>query len=411
MKKFPRQIGVGGLVISDYEKQLVNEVLESSQLTYGPMTKRFEQEFARRHGCAFGLFMNSGTSALHVALAALKEHHQWADGDEVIVPAITFVATCNIVLHNGMTPVFVDVEPDTYNMDPAKIEERITPKTRAIIPVHLLGLPAAMDPILKIARKYGMQVLEDSCETMFAKYKDSMVGSMGRIGCFSTYVAHFLVTGVGGLAITNDPALAVAMRSLMNHGRDNIYIGCKDDEGAEGSRLEEIVEKRFHFIHLGHSFRCTEMEAALGVGQLARADQNVARRKEIGEYFNRELAVYADELQLPVCPPDRTHSYMLYGLVLRHENKKRLVHFLEGLNIETRDLLPLINQPVYRRLFGNLENQYPVASKLNDSGFYIGCHYYLSDEEVEYVAGAFHEFFATQYKSQAASRSFAPAAL
>jgi dTDP-4-amino-4,6-dideoxygalactose transaminase len=153
------------------------------------------------------------------------------------------------------------------------------------------------------------------------------------------------------------------------------------------------------------------MEAALGVGQLARADQNVARRKEIGEYFNRELAAYADELQLPICPADRTHSYMLYGLVLRHESKKRLVNFLEAMNIETRDLLPLINQPIYRQLFGNLEDQYPVASKLNRSGFYIGCHYYMSDEEVEYVAAAFREFFATQYKSLAASRSFAPAAI
>lgn len=400
MKKFPRQIGVGGLVISSYEKKLVNEVLESNQLTYGPMTRRFEEEFARSHGCKFGLFMNSGTSALHVALAALKECNDWADGDEVIVPAVTFVATSNIVLHNRMIPVFVDVERDTYNIDAAKIEERITPRTRAIIPVHLLGLPAAMGPILEIARKHGLTVLEDSCETMFAKYKKCVVGSMGRIGCFSTYVAHFLVTGVGGFAITDDSKLAVVMRSLMNHGRDNIYIGCKDDEGAEGGRLQEIIERRFHFIHLGHSFRCTEMEAALGIGQLARARENVARRREIAEYFNRELARYADNIQLPVCPADRTHSYMLYGLVTRHENKKRLVNFLESLNIETRDLLPLINQPVYRRLFGELEEQYPVAKKLNESGFYIGCHYYMSDEEVEFVVQAFHEFFANEYSSQ-----------
>jgi perosamine synthetase len=409
MKKFPRQIGVGGLVISDYEKKLVNEVLESNQLTYGPMTKRFEEEFARRHGCKFGLFMNSGTSALHVALAALKECHGWADGDEVIVPAVTFVATSNIVLHNRMIPVFVDVERDTYNIDPLKIEERITPRTRAIIPVHLLGLPAAMRSILEIAKKYGLTILEDSCETMFAKYQEHVVGSMGQIGCFSTYVAHFLVTGVGGLAITNDSKMAVAMRSLMNHGRDNIYIGCRDDEGAEGSRLQEIVEKRFRFIHVGHSFRCTEMEAALGIGQLARADENVARRRQIAEYFNRELARYADAIRLPVCPPDRTHSYMLYGLVLRHENKKRLVNFLESLNIETRDLLPLINQPIYRRLFGKLEDQYPVAKELNESAFYIGCHYYMSDEEVEFVVQAFHEFFATADVSQASSRSFTTA--
>ena len=132
------------MVFSDYEKQLINQVLESNQLTYGPMTKKFEAEFAKSHGCKFGCFLNSGTSALHVALAALKDKHGWSDGDEVIVPAVTFVATSNIVLHNNMVPVFVDVEPDTFNIDPTKLEEKITKKTRAIIPVHLLGLPATM---------------------------------------------------------------------------------------------------------------------------------------------------------------------------------------------------------------------------------------------------------------------------
>jgi dTDP-4-amino-4,6-dideoxygalactose transaminase len=408
MNKFARQIGVGGLVISDHERQLVNQVLDSSRLTYGPMTKRFEAEFSRSHGCRFGLFMNSGTSALHVALAILKERGGWTDGDEVIVPAVTFVATSNIVLHSRMVPVFVDVERDTFTIDPAKIEERITPRTRAIIPVHLLGLPATMGPILEIAKRRNLAILEDSCESMFATYMGRPVGSMGQIGCFSTYVAHFLVTGVGGFAITNAPELAVDMRSLMNHGRDNIYVSCTDDEGAEGRRLEEIIKKRFSFIHVGHSFRCTEMEAAIGIGQLAIADKIITRRKQIAEYFTRELAPYSDALQLPSCPPDRTHSFMLYGLVLRHESRKRLVNFLEGLNIETRDLLPLVNQPIYRRMFGNLEEQYPVARWINESGFYIGCHYYMTDEEVEFVAQAFHEFFSKECASQSISRSSTP---
>jgi perosamine synthetase len=191
----------------------------------------------------------------------------------------------------------------------------------------------------------------------------------------------------------------------MNHGRDSIYISCTDDEGAEGRRLQEITEKRFSFIHLGHSFRCTEMEAAIGIGQLSLADKIIARRKQIAEHFTRELAPYADVLQLPSCPPDRTHSFMLYGLVLRHENRKRLVNFLEGLNIETRDLLPLVNQPIYRRMFGNLEEQYPIARWINESGFYIGCHYYMTDEEVEFVIQAFQEFFSEEYVSQSTVRS------
>ncbi|HPI38709.1 MAG TPA: DegT/DnrJ/EryC1/StrS family aminotransferase [Ignavibacteriaceae bacterium] len=393
MQKYPKQIGVGGLVLSDYEKQLVNEVLDSNQLTYGPMMKRFEAEFGKSHNCKFALYMNSGTSALHVALAALKDRHGWNDGDEVIVPAVTFVATSNIVLHNNLTPVFVDVEPNTFNIDPTKIEEKITKKTRAIIPVHLLGLPASMGLTMELAKTYRLSIIEDSCETMFAKYEGQTVGSMGDIGCFSTYVAHFLVTGVGGIATTNNPELAVDMRSLMNHGRDSIYISSLDDQGVEGEKLQEIIAKRFSFIHVGHSFRCTEMEAALGVGQLARSAEIIRRRKEIADKFTKELSEFEDRLQLPSCPPDRTHSYMLYGLVLKNENKREFVNYLEDLNIETRDLLPLINQPIYKRLFGNLEAKYPVAKWLNSNAFYIGCHSYMTEEEVDFVIDAFKNYF------------------
>ena len=395
MKKYGCQIGVGGLVLSDHEKQLVNEVLDSNQLTYGPMTKRFEQEFATHHQVKHALFMNSGTSALHVALAALKDYHGWHDGDEVIVPAVTFVATANIVLHNNMSPIFVDVEPDTFNIDPQKIEEKITKKTRAIIPVHLLGLPASMEPILELAKEYRLEIIEDSAECMFAKYLGKSVGSMGTIGCFSTYVAHFIVTGVGGFATTNDNKLAIDMRSLMNHGRDGIYLSSADDRGLEGDALAEVVEKRFSFIHVGHSMRCTELEAAIGIGQLARSWEIIKRRKEIADFYTGHLKQYEDNIQLPFCPPDRTHSYMLYGLVLRNENKRELVNYLENLNIETRDLLPLINQPIYKRLYGDLEKSYPVAKHINHSGFYIGCHPYMTDGEMQFVVEAFHNYFKT----------------
>jgi dTDP-4-amino-4,6-dideoxygalactose transaminase len=342
------------------------------------------------------LFLNSGTSALHVALQVLKSRHGWSDGDEVIVPAVTFVATSNIILHNNMKPVFVDVDRATYNIDPTKIEEKITNRTRAIIPVHLLGLPAAMDPIRELATTYKLAIIEDSAETMFATYNNRSVGSLGDIGCFSTYVAHFLVTGVGGLATTNDPELAVDMRSVMNHGRDSIYIGSKDDHGVDDARFHEIIERRFRFINVGHSFRCTEMEAAIGIGQLSRKDEIVQRRREIAERYTRELAEFQDYIQLPSSPPDRTHSYMLYGIVTKRDTKRKLVHYLEELNIETRDMLPLINQPIYRRLYGNLEEQCPVAKWINNNGFYIGCHSYMNDAEVDFVIEAFRNFFRTR---------------
>jgi len=393
LKKFPHQIGVGGLELSGLEKKLVNQVLDSNQLTYGPMSKEFEQKFANSHGCKFGLFMNSGTSALHVALAALKDRHGWADGDEVIVPAVTFVATANAVLHNNMKPIFVDVEKDTYNINPRLIEEKITSKTRAIIPVHLLGLPADMDPILELAKTYRLAVIEDSCETMFATYKGKSVGSIGDVGCFSTYVAHFLVTGVGGFAITNNPDLAVDMRSLMNHGRDSIYIASSDDKNLEGEKLYEVVSKRFSFIHAGHSFRCTELEAAIGIGQFNRSQEIIARRKEIANKFTKELSVLSDYLQLPSVPLDRTHSFMLYGIGVKNESKTKLVRYLEDLNIETRDLLPLINQPIYKRLYGNMDSKYPIATWVNVSCFYIGCHSYMKDNEVDFIISALLNYY------------------
>lgn len=394
MQRYPHQIGVGGLVLTDCEKKLVNQVLDSGRLTYGPMTKAFEEGFAARHDCKHALFVNSGTSALHLALQAMKVRYGWSDGDEVIVPAVTFVATSNIVLHNNMLPVFVDVEADTFNIDPDKIEEKITKRTRAIIPVHLLGLPASMGPIMDLAEKYGLKVIEDSCETMFARYNGRLVGSIGDVGTFSTYVAHFLVTGVGGFCTTNQPELADDIRSLMNHGRDTIYISCTDDQDVTGSMLEKIVSRRFSFVQVGHSFRCTEMEAAIGIGQLARADEIIRRRKEIADKFTRELARFSDEIQLPSCPPDRTHSYMLYGVTVRNNTKVKLVNHLESLNIETRDLLPLVNQPIYRRLYGDdLEDRFPVARRINHSSFYLGCHPYMTEEEVAFVIDAFGDYF------------------
>lgn len=393
MKKYPTQIGVGGLILSDEEKRLVNKALDSNQLTYGPMCREFEKKFAESHHCNHALYMNSGTSALHVALAALKDRHGWNDGDEVIVPAVTFVATSNVVLHNNMVPVFVDVDPKTYNIDPQKIEEKITKKTRAIIPVHLMGLPASMDPIIELANTYRLKIIEDSCETMFATYKGRSVGSIGDIGCFSTYVAHFLVTGVGGFCTTLNPELAVDMRSLMNHGRDSIYISSLDDSNLEGDKLHEVIEKRFSFVHVGHSFRCTELEAAIGLGQLSRADEIVRRRKEIANKLTSGLAPFQDRIQLPYCPEDRTHSYMLYGIGLRQGDKRHIVNYLEDLNIETRDLLPLINQPIYKRLFGDLEAKYPIAKWVNNSCFYIGCHPYMTDPEVDFIIEAFSEYF------------------
>lgn len=389
------QIGVGGFNISARAKQLVMEVLDSNRITAGPKMAQFEKEIARIHGCKYGLMCNSGTSALQIALAALKEKFNWQDGDEILVPAITFVATSNVVMYNNLRPVFVDVEPRYYCIDPNKIEERITSRTRAIMPVHLAGQPCDMEPILEIARRHNLRIVEDSAETMFATDKGRPVGSFGDVGCFSTYAAHMITTGVGGLCTTNDPELIVLLKSLMNHGRDSIYITIDDDKAAQGEELFQIANSRFSFIRLGHSFRCTEMEAALGIAQLEEYEQSCARRQEIVSQLNKGLADLQEFLQLPYPRPESEHSYMFYALTILDDQIKRddLIRFLEDNSIETRYLLPLINQPVYRQIFGNLNEQYPVSARLNQKAFYIGCHPEISDEEVEYVIEKFHQFF------------------
>ena len=390
-KNFP--IGVGGLELTASDKNMVNKVLDSNRLSYGPYTRAFESTFAKLHQSKFAVFTNSGTSSLHIALAALKEKYGWSDDDEVIVPAVTFVATSNIVLHNGMKPVFVDVDKRTFNIDPNLIEQKISARTKAIIPVHLLGLPADMDPIMKLAKKHNLRIIEDSAETMFAKYKNKTVGSFGDIGCFSTYIAHYIVTGVGGLNTTSKPDIAVMLRSLMNHGRDSIYLNIDDDNKKSKKELRQIIPRRFKFVRFGHSFRATEMEAALGLSQLHRKDKIIHRRKTIAKMYTSGLKNLSEYLDFQEIPKDREHVYMMFGLIDKSGNKRDLVNFLEDNLIETRDILPLINQPVYKKRFGELKKKYPVADYINKAGFYIGCHQYISNKQVNYVIEKFNKYF------------------
>lgn len=386
-------IGVGTLNISAKAKAYVMDALNNNRLSYGPYCRRFERDFARIHGVKFAVLSNSGTSALHVALGVLKEMHGWQDGDEVLVPAVTFVATVNIVLHNRMMPVLVDVDRDYYEIDPEKIEARITPRTRAIIPVHLFGQPADMDPIRAIAARHNLKIIEDSAETMFARYRGKFVGGLGDIGCFSTYIAHLLTTGVGGFTTTNDPDYAVRLRSLVNHGRDSIYISIDDDDNLSDEELKMIIERRFSFISVGHSFRITEMEAALGVAQLDDWQTMVAARRSNAATLTDKLTPFSDRMQLPAIRPGCEHSFMMYPIVLRDLPKRELVNFLELRGIETRDMLPLTNQPVYKKLLGIRDEDYPVARWINDSGFYIASHQDLKDADLDYIGEVFTEYW------------------
>ncbi len=386
-------IGVGTFNPSLRAKELVNKVLDSRRLSYGPMTQEFESSFSKLHGCRFGIMSNSGTSALHVAVAALKEIHGWSDGDEILLPATTFVATSNVILHNNLTPVLVDVDPLYYCLDPNLVEKKISSRTRAVIPVHVFGQPADMDPILAISRDANLKVIEDTCETMFASYKGRTVGSIGDIGCFSTYIAHLIVTGVGGMSTTNNPEYAVKIRSLINHGRDSLYLNIDDDNELTKEELRVIVGRRFSFVSVGHSFRTTEFEAALGLAQLEEWEDLIAKRRANARRLIRELSIYEDRMQLPAIRPGSEHSFMMFPIVLKDLSKTDLVHYLEEHGLETRDMLPLINQPVYQDLLKIRCDDYPISRWITESGFYIGCHQDLTDSDLDYMIELFARFW------------------
>lgn len=391
------KIGVGYAYISDKEKKYVNEALDAGRLSQGDMVNRFEKEFANLHDQKYGIACNSGTSALHVALESLKERYAWKNNSEVLVPAITFIATPNACLHAGLKPVFVDVDAKTYNMDPACVEERISEKTVAIMPVHTFGQPCEMDAIVEIAKKYNLRIIEDCAEAHFATYKNKKVGSFSDIAGFSTYVAHTITTGIGGIITTNRQDLSEIARSLIAHGRACTCEKCvaSDSRQVCKLRMQTEIDKRFMMVRLGYSYRIGEIEGAIGLGQLENRDIIMNTRKENAAYLTKNLQNAQEFLQLPYYPDYVDHSFMMYPLVVKKDapfTRDDITHFLESKNIETRPMLPLLNQPVYQELFGNIEDEYPVSKWINHNGFYIGCHHGLGMKHLNKIITSIFDF-------------------
>ena len=392
--KKKRFIGVGSVNISNIEKKYVNDALSNNRLSYGYYTVRFERAFARAHKVKYALFCNSGTSALQVGLHAMKEKFNWKDEDEVLVPAVTFVASVNVILQNKLTPVLVDVDPVHFEMDPKKAEEKISDRTVAIMPVHLCGNPCDMDGLMSLKYQYDLKMIEDSCETTFARFKGKPVGSFGEVGCFSTHAAHILVTGVGGFATTNDDELAVLIKSLYNHGRDGIYTNPDDTKRGSLNQLFTIVSRRFNFIYPGYSYRPTELESAIGLGQMWRWRAIVRARKRNARALTKRLKQFSKYLQLPKKRPDADHVFMMYPIIVKDGvDRDELVLYLEKNGIETRYLLPITNQPVYQKMWWHIEDDFPVAKQINRNGFYIGCHPDITNEDLDYIEDIFTRYF------------------
>ena len=395
------KIGIGWAYVSETGKKYVNQALDAGRLSQGEMVYKFEKQFAELHNQKYGIALNSGTSALHVGLEALKEKFGWsARGGgiaKVLVPAITFIASSNACIHAGLQPVFVDIDTKTYNLDPKCMEKMIDKDTVAVMPVHLFGQPCEMDSIVDIANKYNLKIIEDCAEAHFATYKGKKVGSFGDIAGFSTYVAHTITTGVGGLITTNDRELMEISRSLLAHGRACTCEKCvaSDPRKVCPLRMKTEMDKRFMFIRLGYSYRIGELEGAIGLDQLENRDFIMSTRKENARYLTENLQDSQEYLQLPYYPDYVDHSFMMYPIVVKKHapfTREDITHYLEKNNIETRPMMPLLCQPIYKKMFGDIEKEYPVAEWINHFGFYVGCHHGLKKEHLDKIIDSIHGF-------------------
>jgi dTDP-4-amino-4,6-dideoxygalactose transaminase len=330
--------------MGEEEKRAVLEVLESGHLSTfsacagpsflgGKKIRQFEEDFAAYHGVRFAIAVNSATSGLHVALAAAGV----GPGDEVIVPPYTFTATASSVLmHNGV-PVFADIDPHTFCLDPTKVATRITRQTKAIIPVHLLGHPAEMNSFTRLAKEHGLRLIEDCAQAPGATYKGSLVGTMGDLGVYSFQETKNIMTGEGGMVITDDEELAERCRMVRNHGEAVV-------DGKPRAYLANLV---------GWNYRMTEMEAAVGIGQLKKLDRFNGTRIELSRHLSEKLSKM-EGITVPYEHPHVKHVYHVYAMKYDAEaaglSRDALVAALnaEGIPVGTGYPHPLYRNPIFR---------------------------------------------------------------
>lgn len=384
---------IGGWPVGPREIELVNEVLASGIIFNGEKTRQFEEMVASAHDRRLSIFVNSGTTAIDVAVHALKRQRHWDDGDEVLVPAITFVGTINPIIRAGLKPVFVDVDPRHYDIDASQLERHITPRTKAIMPVHLLGQPCEIDRVVEVARAHNLAVIEDSCETMFVTRHGKVVASWGDIACFSTFTVHLIATGIGGLIACDNHELAVIAKQLANHGDQNYKLSFDD----EGHPAWERSARGWGYDDVGFSFRATDMEAALGIAQMERSEEIVSTYQRNAARLTQNLAdLGEDRLQLPSARDGSEHAFFRYGVVVKDPaiDRDALIDHLAANGVPTWYLFPLLNQPIYRRLYGDLEVRYPAAAEINRRAFNLGCHLGLTLEDMDRTSELIRDYMS-----------------
>jgi len=353
------------------EKKYVKKCMDTNWISSkGEFIEKFESTFAKKVGAKYGVGVLNGTVALHLALAALDI----GPGDEVIIPTFTMIATPNSVRYTGAKPVLVDSELKTWNIDPSKIEEKITKRTKAIMPVHTYGHPCDMDAIMKIARKHGLYVVEDAAEAHGAIYKGRKIGSIGDAACFSFYANKIITTGEGGMVTTNDKKLAEKMQLLKNHAFSH--------------------ERHFWHKLLGFNYRMTNIQAAIGLAQTENFERLSNKRIENAMLYN-SLLKEIEEITLPPSTRGMKNVYWMYGILLKNWSRvtrDTLRYELANRGIETRTFfIPIHRQPVYKGWF---KGNYPNSEYLCTNGLYLPSSTSLTEKQVRYVAGTIKEIFS-----------------
>lgn len=361
------KVPVNAPVITPEAKKYVADAMETGWVSSaGPYIEKFEQAFAKYIGVKNAVSVTSGTAALHIALLSLKI----GPGDEVIVPDFTMIASIFAVIYTGATPVFVDVESDTYNIDVSLIEKKITKKTKAIMPVHIYGHSVDMDPLFALAKKHKLHVIEDAAEAHGALYRSKKCGSMGTFGCFSFYGNKIITTGEGGMIVTDDDALADYARRL------------KD--------LAHNPEKRFWHDEVGYNYRMTNLQAACGLGQLESIEEFLAHKRWMAAEYEKKLGKIKG-LRLPITKPYATNVYWMYSILVTEEfslSRDELRAALKEKGVDTRDFFPSsAQQPVIQKLYGAKEHC-PVSEKIAQQGLYLPSGLALTQKELDYVCDA-----------------------
>ncbi len=350
--------------IGPEEIKAVTETLKSGVLSLGPKTTRFEKDFAKKNKTKFAVAVNSGTSGLHLAMRAAGI----GAGDEVITSAFSFVASANCIMYVGAKPVFIDIDPVTYNLDPSKIEAAITKKTKAILVVHIFGQSADMGAIVKIAKKHKLKIIEDACESIGATHQGQLTGTFGESAVFAFYPNKQMTTGEGGMIVTSQPQVAAFCRSLANQGR-----------GANMSWLDHQ--------YLGYNYRLDEMSAALGIVQLKRLNSLIKKRRQVAAWYNQLLAKYPELVSYPRTAKGNTHTWFVYVVELaKGLDRDRVIIDLAKRGVASKPYFPSIHLfSFYRETFGYKPGAFPISEAKSKQTLALPFYIDLNKKDVQHI--------------------------